>query len=126
MFKLYMKTRRNKICDLWEYLEFFHSDHKKKIEFVDEKIKPHQCNICQLNFGQKGTLKKHVRIHKNLKAYKCDICDYSAFDHSYLKRHIECDHEKVKPHQCNLCKKSFCEKRTLKNHLQKVHNYKTI
>ena len=37
-----------------------------------------KCEICNTNFGEKGTLKKHiVGVHEGQKPLNCKICDTS-------------------------------------------------
>jgi uncharacterized Zn-finger protein len=59
MYKWFMKNYK---CDLCKYSFFQHTDLKKHIECVHEKIKPHKCSICKKSFGHKGNLKSHIQM----------------------------------------------------------------
>ncbi len=95
MYKRFMKTRRNTNV-MCEYSTLQHRSLRSLIECVHEKLKQHQCNICQKSFGLASKLKRHVQMnHENKKNYKCDLCEYSAFEQRGLRTHIECVHENL-------------------------------
>ena len=62
------------------------SGHKGKEKF--------NCDICNVNFVQKGTSKKHVAtVHEGRKQFKCDICNYNFGQKSTLNKHVATVHE---------------------------------
>jgi hypothetical protein len=42
-------------CDLCKLTAYKHDAVRKHIDCVHEKLKQHQCSICQMSFGEKGT-----------------------------------------------------------------------
>ena len=53
-----------------------------------------QCEICEVCFTTKGSLKLHIAsVHEGKKTFKCNICDYRGSLKKNLKRHIESIHE---------------------------------
>jgi uncharacterized Zn-finger protein len=78
------------MCD---YSAFQHINLRRHIECVHEKLKEHQCNICQKSFGLKGSLSKHIEVV----------------------------HERKKPFKCNLCRKMFGQKKGLRRHTDNLH-----
>ena len=62
------------------------SGHKGK-----EKIK---CEINKANFGQKGTLSKHIlTVHEGKKQFKCGICNSEFTSKWCMKGHFVTTHE---------------------------------
>ena len=62
------------------------------------KVKPYQCEGCELSFTLNGDLKKHVKeVHQKLKAFRCEYCS-ASFSRKYnLKDHVIAIHTKLKP-----------------------------
>ena len=79
------------------------SDHEEKKKF--------KCDICDVNFGCKGTLNRHVTtVHDGKKRFKCDIC-YASFGYkSNLNRHVATVHEGKKQYKRGICKAEFTSK----------------
>ena len=57
-------------------------ENRRKIESKRRKVSVKtasgifQCNICETNYGEKGTLNKHfTTVHEGRKQFKCDICN---------------------------------------------------
>ena len=49
---------------------------EKSIESVHNLTRVHKCDICQMTFSRKRTMKYHVEyIHKQDKMYKCKMCE---------------------------------------------------
>ena len=62
-------------------------------QFMKERIKI-KCNICDVGFEGKGTLKKHVStVHEGRKQFKCDICNIMFELKENLNRHVAAVHE---------------------------------
>ena len=73
--------------------------------------------ICT-NFGQNGTLKKHVTtIHKRRKHFKCDICNAEFTSKDSMKGHIATIHLGKKQFKCEICNAKFGHKSNLVKHL---------
>ena len=52
-----------------------------------------QCNICDISFSIKGTLKRHIEsVHEGKKPFKCSECDAAFSNNQNLKSHISSVH----------------------------------
>ena len=59
---------------------------KGKKEFI--------CDICNAEFVNKGTLKRHVAtVHEGRKQFKCDICKIEFGQKGSLDQHVTVVHE---------------------------------
>ena len=101
----------------------------------DDKAKTlAQCSICEKDFENKHTLKRHIqRVHERKKNFKCSICSMTCLDNWKLKRHkklhlnpnyvpiIRGYRKKKKHFKCEICAKLFHESWKLKRH-EKVHD----
>ena len=97
---------------------------KKHISTVHED-KSHKCPTCSAVFSQKTGLKYHmVSVHEGKKPNKCSKCEASFAFQSHLRRHRESVHEGKKSHKCPICKSSFAEKSKLRRHMESVHEGK--
>jgi KRAB domain-containing zinc finger protein len=38
------------------------------------KVKPYECDLCDMKFTQRGNLQKHKEIHEGIKRFTCDHC----------------------------------------------------
>ena len=58
------------------------SDIQENIANVENGTREHKCDICQITFSKKGTLKTHVdEVHKQEKMSKCKcVKKYSAIN----------------------------------------------
>ncbi|XP_018371194.1 PREDICTED: protein krueppel-like [Trachymyrmex cornetzi] len=55
--------------------------------------KPHQCDLCERSFTQKGNLKRHFEAkHCINKDYKCNVCE-KVFENKWsLNIHTATEH----------------------------------
>jgi len=47
----------------------------------------HVCTFCGKNFGRRGLLDVHVRIHTGEKPFRCDVCGKQFNQKGNLKSH---------------------------------------
>ena len=81
--------------------------------------KIYKCNICNVNFTENGSLKRHlVSIHEWKLPFYCKICDAKFVNRSNLKMHISSVHEKNKMFQCDICDANFSQKGSLERHIE--------
>lgn len=89
---------------------------------VHEDQKPFRCNVCDMAFGRKGVLKKHVQmVHENSRKFECEICFIPFGLKSDLKRHVQSVHQKKRPFVCGVCSASFGRRSDLKRHTLSLH-----
>merc|ERR1739848_683048 len=92
---------------------------------MGEGKKQFKCHICNAEFGQRGSLNKHVTtVHEGKKQFKCKICSAVFGEKGNLKKHVATVHEGNKQFKCKMCKASFGEKGNLKRHITTVHERK--
>ena len=65
-------------------------------------VKPCVCATCGAQFGDRGSLRKHIRTHNGEKPYKCDTCGAKFAQKHTLKRHVR-THTAEKPYICDTC-----------------------
>ena len=95
---------------------------KKHVSKAHEKVKPFKCDLCETTFTKQLSLKRHVStIHEKNKLQTCDICNKSFTEKRSLKTHVEIVHEKKKPFMCKICNHSLSTKSNLKTHVKSVH-----
>ena len=54
--------------------------------------KPFSCELCEMRFRQKKTLKDHQRTHTGEKRFSCELCDKRFAHKSGLKNHMFTTH----------------------------------
>ena len=86
---------------------------KKHINTVHEKQKPFKCQICAKKFGQNKTLKQQISvIHKN--HFNAKFVNLNFGQKSVLKQAIMFVHEKQKtPFKCWISEKEISTKSKL-------------
>ena len=112
-------------CPHCENERFFgcSGDLKRHVNAIHLKLKPFQCDLCQVSFSEKGTLKHHIEvIHIGEKNYSCSHCDRKFAGKNTLKKHINSVHLKLKPFECNQCNKFFDTNCNLIQHCKMVHS----
>eukprot|EP00088_Acartia_fossae_P023715 TRINITY_DN2472_c0_g1_i8.p1 TRINITY_DN2472_c0_g1~~TRINITY_DN2472_c0_g1_i8.p1 ORF type:complete len:622 (+),score=88.03 TRINITY_DN2472_c0_g1_i8:43-1908(+) len=78
----------------------------------------HICNICDKQFGDKNTLKRHIKsMHSTEKKYSCDACDKTFALQNYLTQHIQNVHSEPRTWICDLCGTRLKSKRGIQTHL---------
>jgi KRAB domain-containing zinc finger protein len=93
------------------------------IKQVHQKLKPFQCQVCDLCFAQAQTLRTHVSaIHLRLKPFECHLCKKQFTTKREVKGHTDVAH-KMKQNQflCDQCCSSFAKNSLLIKHLNVVH-----
>ena len=67
-----------------------------------------KCEICDKEFENKNTLKKHFNnVHNLEKKHKCNICQRVFPIKSQMTSHMKIVHGNKKLHKCDSCEKSF-------------------
>ena len=99
--------------------------HRKTAHSALSEVK---CSQCELVFGDKGYLRKHLLTHtvdKEQKDFKCDQCDKAYHRQEYLSKHIRYKHNNSEEGkwQCKTCNKTFAQSGGLFMH-KKSHESK--
>jgi len=82
--------------------------------------KLYDCDLCNYQATQPGSLKRHkLAIHDGIR-YACDNCEYSSSQRSSLKQHKLTAHEGV-TYACDQCEYQASQPGTLKRHRQTQH-----
>lgn len=79
------------------------------------KEKKHLCEYCNVGFGQKCDLRRHVMIHTGERPYPCQICDKRFQRKTDLVKHTR-THTGEKPYACEFCDKRVSDKSQLNVH----------
>ncbi|XP_073847858.1 uncharacterized protein [Musca autumnalis] len=89
--------------------------------------RPHQCNICGKEFGQRQQFNNHKNSHFGDKPYPCRMCSRSFADTSNRNKHERNVHKRSlmrelpKRVQCLICKEIFKTTNSLREHHRSVH-----
>ena len=68
-------------------------------------------------------MKHHIKnIHEGIKAFKCDMCNLKFGSKPNLQKHIEVNHTERSRVPCDLCHETFTEKSYLKTHKTLIHD----
>ena len=79
------------------------------------KEKKHICEYCNVGFGQKCDLRRHIMIHTGERPYPCLICDKRFQRKTDLNKHTR-THTGEKPYACEFCDKRVSDKSQLNVH----------
>ncbi|XP_054723791.1 zinc finger protein 430-like [Uloborus diversus] len=82
--------------------------------------KPFSCSICNKQFEQSGTMRRHMYVHSSVRPYACNNCDKAFKTKAALKRH-NIIHTGECPYECSTCKRKFNQISNLRKHLV-IHN----
>ena len=106
-------------CDQCNYTNDYPSKLKQHIDTVHLGLRPHKCTQCDMAFGLKGDLNKHIKsAHEN--AFVCPTCNKSCGNSTDLKIHIDAIHEGIK-HKCDFCEFTSSWKKVVVAHIKKKH-----
>ncbi|KAL4221395.1 hypothetical protein ACF0H5_019653 [Mactra antiquata] len=79
------------------------------------KEKKHICEYCNVGFGQKCDLRRHIMIHTGERPWPCEICDKRFQRKTDLVKHTR-THTGEKPYACEFCDKRVSDKSQLNVH----------
>ncbi|XP_077445572.1 uncharacterized protein LOC144066100 [Stigmatopora argus] len=77
--------------------------------------KPLSCTVCGKTFTHKGKFKMHTRTHTGEKPFSCSICGQTFTQKGHLISHAA-KHTGEKPFSCSVCGQGFTDKGNLKRH----------
>ncbi|XP_055609591.1 zinc finger protein 808-like isoform X2 [Uranotaenia lowii] len=107
-------------CEYCDYTAVKREYVKLHVRNQHVKTNSFKCDVCDLIFAKKITLKNHMNIHTKEKTYNCRICEKVFYVESYLKKHVANVHEKTR-RKCEYCSRDFCLKEVLVDHIEKDH-----
>ena len=129
MFLVHKKRHRKIQCKKCG-LNYASNELSRHIKTVHEGIKPNKCNKCDLSFGRKYNLKRHVAYKhsgedkeentENAILYECDCCNKTFKKKSQLKSHqVRLEEKRFKCAHCNI---PFHRKSDMKKHIRRLHS----
>lgn len=110
-----------------------------KISLVIVTLFRYKCNVCNREFSDSSSRRRHEEIHSGKRKYKCSFCDYASFQKANLDRHLKLHSNKdenlsqPKPGSlwfenskgdcfiCTLCSYKTKQKSALNKHLKTMH-----
>ncbi|CAH1790700.1 unnamed protein product [Owenia fusiformis] len=84
---------------------------------TENQVDKFQCQYCEKKYKNKGTLKRHERIHTG-EGIQCPYCEKCFGEKSHFKEH-ERIHTGDRPYNCGKCEKSYTSESALKKHESK-------
>lgn len=86
----------------------------------EQKIRKHECTVCQKRFLNSNDLRKHIRVHTNERPFMCNRCNQSFRQAGSLKSHVASQHneDSKELYVCNYCQKVFPLKERLRLHIR--------
>jgi uncharacterized Zn-finger protein len=53
-----------------------------------------ECEVCHRRFGEKGSLRTHIRtVHEGVRGFECEVCHRRFGQKGSLRTHIRTVHE---------------------------------
>ena len=120
--KIRHKLKTNFQCDVCN-LKFLDRRTLKSHRETHSEPRQYTCKICKESFDQNDALRIHREIHKGERLFQCEFCE-KAFAHLIHLTYHKRTHTGEKPYQCELCNKSFSRAYLLKKHKKKHHKNK--
>ena len=139
------KDKTKKTCDicnktfssthyLWKHYRDVHERITEKCSICNKEIlksnilrhkqlahRPQKCGLCDTNFSDVDTLKKHIKeVHAIKTENKCDLCNVKFAKKGVLNRHLEYAHKDYE-FKCQHCQKFFSTKQNRDIHISTVH-----
>ncbi|KAJ8966178.1 hypothetical protein NQ317_006897 [Molorchus minor] len=119
-------TKKECNLDSLEY-SFKGSDVKNEVELPvssekceRKEVEMYKCEVCEYQTKQKGTLKRHLVLHKDIsevQMFKCKMCDFQTKYKENVKRHLlgHKDISEVQMFKCEKCEFQTRHRGSLKN-----------
>ena len=105
-------------CDTCE-MSFFKKSQLKRHTKAAHFKNGYKCGHCHKSFSQKSSLEKHMKL-KHPKLFKCETCEMSFSKIIHLKCHTNATH-RTNGYDCEKCEKKFSLKSSLKRHMRLKH-----
>lgn len=116
------RNRKRAKCSICEKDFADMSSVRKHVRVVHMKVKQHECNECGQLFGEKSNLSKHyLAKHINERRHECIECGKCFNFSDGLKRHYENVHMGLRPHICAICGLGYKQKSHLHKHMTAMH-----
>ncbi|XP_072943126.1 uncharacterized protein [Epargyreus clarus] len=64
-------------CEVLRHQQIFHMGERK-----------HVCDVCDMTFARRNSLRQHVIKHSNVRNFKCDYCEKAFKWRKHLRRHV--------------------------------------
>ena len=88
---------------------------------IHEENNAYTCTICEVKFGIKSSLKRHLKSVHHEEKVKCMICNKMFGYQQSLKDHKITAHGMKGQYQCKFCDRGFPRGDGLKKHITKIH-----
>ncbi|XP_072943469.1 uncharacterized protein [Epargyreus clarus] len=86
-----------------------------------ERLKLHECPLCQFKTDQASHLKRHLVCHKGLKPYGCPHCEFTCGSLENLRKHVFNRHSGLFLYRCHSCEYETNMATELKYHYVTIH-----